>query len=313
MIPTFQLRRLLGVLSCLATAALVSSPASAQDWSGRLYEGSAPGAEDWTQPYTVLRTGSEEARYNVVDPKAEVYLPDPAKATGAAVVMLPGGGLRVLNIGEDTRTTIARFLEEGVAVILSEYRTRQLSDQEIAAASAPRPADAPPMRFPKLEIRNANANPAPGDATLAEVLRLAILDGQQALRLTRRRAAEWNIDPDRVGMIGTSAGGGVAFGTLMANAAGAKPDFIISIFGPALQDVSVPADAPPLFLVTETPHGPVTDGLLALSQMWKDSGKPVELHMYDVPNFSMRVTLWGDRLLDWMRERKIVAAADRSK
>ncbi len=302
----FQLRRVLGTLSFAATLASFSAPATAQDWSGRLYEGPAPGAEDWKQPYSVVRQGDDESRYNVVDPKIEVYLPDPARATGAAVVMLPGGGLRVLGIGEDTRATIERFIAEGVAVILSEYRTRQLSEKEIAAASSPRPANAPPMRFPKLEIRNANANPANGDAVLAEVLRLAVLDGQQALRLTRARAAEWNIDPDRVGMIGTSAGGGVAFGALMANDAGATPDFIVSIFGPALQDVTVPTEAPPLFLVTETPHGPVTDGLLALSQMWKDAEKPVELHMYDVPNFSMRVSLWGDRLFDWMREQGFI-------
>lgn len=305
--PALRLLNFFAALACTAGLAM-SLPACAQDWSGRLYEGKAPGGEGWEQPFTVRKRGNEEARYNVVDPKVEVYLPDPAKRTGAAVVMLPGGGLRVLGIDDDTRTTIARFLDEGIAVILSEYRTRQLSAKEIETAEVPRPAGAPPMRFPKLDIRNANANPAPDDAELGEVLRLAVMDGQQALRLTRARAAEWNIDPDRVGMIGTSAGGGVAFGAMMANAAGATPDFIISIFGPALQDVTVPADAPPLFLVTETPHGPVTDGLLALAQMWKDSEKPVELHMYDVPNFSMRVTLWGDRLFDWMRERGILVS-----
>lgn len=302
--PTF--RDLMGRLACAASLGLLASPGQAQDWSGRLYEGEVPGGQGWDQPPVIHREGGQEARYNTVDPKVEVYLPDPAEATGAAVVMLPGGGLRVLGVGEDTRTTIARFLEEGIAVILSEYRTLQLSPREIDAASAPRPIDAPPMRFPKLETRNANANPAPGNAALGDVLRLAVLDGQQALRLARGRAAEWNIDPDRIGMIGTSAGGGVAFGAMLASEAGASPDFIVSIYGPALQDVTVPEEAPPLFLVTETPHGPVTDGLLALAQMWKDSEQPVELHMYDVPNFSMRVTLWGDRLFDWMRERKFL-------
>ena len=107
-------------------------------------------------------------------------------------------------------------------------------------------------------------------------------------------------------MIGTSAGGGVAFGTMLAGVPGVTPDFIISIFGPALQDVTVPVDAPPLFLVTESNHGPVTDGLVALFQMWKDRGEQAELHAYEVPNFSMRVRLWGDRLFDWMREQEIL-------
>jgi hypothetical protein len=61
-----------------------------------------------------------------------------------------------------------------------------------------------------------------------------------------------------------------------------------------------------LFLVTESNHGPVTDGLVALFQMWKDHGQPAELHAYEVPNFSMRVGLWGDRLFDWMREQKML-------
>jgi len=110
----------------------------------------------------------------------------------------------------------------------------------------------------------------------------------------------------------TSAGGGVALGTMLAGEAGATPDFIISIFGPSLQDVAVPAKAPPLFLVTESNHGPVTDGLVALFQMWKEHGHPAELHVYEVPNFSMRVSLWGDRLFDWLRERMILPAAEGS-
>jgi len=69
-------------------------------------------------------------------------------------------------------------------------------------------------------------------------------------------------------------------------------------------DIQVPADdAAPLFLVTEANHGPVTDGLLAIFSIWKDAGQPVELHVYEVPNFSMTVELWGPRLFDWMREQ----------
>jgi acetyl esterase/lipase len=301
------------ILRCLyvlaGAAALAVSPAHAQQYSGRLYQGPAPGSENW-QYDVVTRDGEGgQARYNTRDPRVEVFLPDADKANGAAVVMLPGGGLRVLGLGADLRDTVARFNAEGVAVIVLEYRTLQLSPADIERATAPRPANAPPVRFPRLEIHNANANPAPGDKALDEVLRFAVNDAQEALRLARSRAAEWHIDPGRVGMIGTSAGGGVAVGTMLAGESGATPDFIISIFGPSLQDVAVPAKAPPLFLVTESNHGPVTDGLVALFQMWKEHDQPAELHIYEVPNFSMRVSLWGDRLFDWMRERKILPAS----
>lgn len=293
-------------LVLLTLGLFASTPAGAQQYAAPLYRGSAPGSESWTFPVVTRERNGGVSRYNTREPKVAVYLPPASKATGAAVVMLPGGGLRVLGLGAETDEAMARFNGEGIAVVLLEYRTLQLSPEEIDRASAPRPANAPPPRFAKLEIHNANANPAPGDRRLDEVLRFAVADAQETLRLTRSHAAEWHIDPHRVGMIGTSAGGGVAFGTMLAGQPGATPDFIISIFGPALQDVTVPSNAPPLFLVTESNHGPVTDGLVALFAMWKDHDLPAELHAYEVPNFSMRVSLWGSRLFDWMREQKIL-------
>ena len=136
----------------------------------------------------------------------------------------------------------------------------------------------------------------------------ATADAQEALQLLHANAKEWNIDPDRIGIIGTSAGGGVGFSALLADAPSEqRPDFLISIFGPSLQDIPAPEEgAPPLFLVTEADHGPVTDGLLAAFSIWKHAGQRAELHVYDVPNFSMTVDLWGPRLFDWMHEQDIL-------
>ncbi|MGB3794944.1 MAG: alpha/beta hydrolase fold domain-containing protein [Alteraurantiacibacter sp.] len=139
-----------------------------------------------------------------------------------------------------------------------------------------------------------------------DVLRLAVADKKAALRLIRSNAAQWQIDPDRIGMFGTSAGGGVAFGTMMPDEEGAAPDFIIPNFGPALQDIVVPQDAPPLFLITEAWHVPVTDGLVALFQMWIAQRENVELHVYDVASFTMTPDLWGKRLIAWMKERELL-------
>ncbi|MEO6154098.1 MAG: alpha/beta hydrolase fold domain-containing protein [Croceibacterium sp.] len=306
-----MIRSLAGALACSVLLTFV--PAHAQQYAAPLYSGPAPGSESWQRPLVTRTRDGGISRYNTREPQVQLFLPAAGKANGAAVVMLPGGGLRVLVMGSDTRVTIARFNAEGVAVLLLEYRTLQVPVEDIDRPPPPQPATAPPSALPKLAIRNANANPAPGDTALDEVLRLATADGQAALRLMRAHAAEWHIDPTRVGMIGTSAGGGVAFGALMAGAAGATPDFIISVFGPSLQDVAVPDKAPPLFLVTESNHGPVTDGLVALFEMWKARGKPAELHAYEVPNFSMCVALWGGRLFDWMREQKIIPASPARK
>ncbi len=117
-----------------------------------------------------------------------------------------------------------------------------------------------------MKIINGNANPAPDDAVLDEVLKMGVADAQQALRLIRKNASEWRVDPKRVGLMGFSAGGGVSVGAVLADA---SADFLISVYGPSLQDVNVPPDAPPLFVAVGSNHFNVTNGCLALFAEWK--------------------------------------------
>jgi acetyl esterase/lipase len=141
---------------------------------------------------------------------------------------------------------------------------------------------------------------------------MGIADAQQALRLARRNAAAWRIDPARVGIMGFSAGGGIAVGTALAERSDASPDFLVSLYGPSLQDVNVPAHAPPLFIAVGSSHFNVTNGCLALFAAWKAAGKPAEIHVYDQVSagFGMNkrglpVDSWSDRLLEWLIARKL--------
>jgi dienelactone hydrolase len=301
------MRVLPAILAACAAFAAGAAHAATPVYRGPLYDAPAKGSEGWTQERVVIERGAERSIYNTREPQYELYLPDPAVANGAAVIMLPGGGMRVLGVGKAMRQEIDAFLGQGVAVALLEYRTLQMPPEAVERAAAPPPPDAPPMRCPKMQIVNGNANPAKGNAEMAALLELAISDAQAMLAMMHERAGEWGIDPARIGLVGTSAGGGVAFGALLADAPpGRKPDFLVSIYGPSLQDVAAPADAPPLFLITEADHGPVTDGLMAVFSIWKDAGQRAELHVYEVPNFSMTIDLWGARLFDWMREQAIL-------
>jgi acetyl esterase/lipase len=164
----------------------------------------------------------------------------------------------------------------------------------------------------ELEIRNANANPEPDDPALREVLAMAIADAQQALRLARRNAVAWRIDPARVGIMGFSAGGGVAVGTALAERSDASPDFLVSLYGPSLRDVTVPAHAPPLFVAVGSSHFNVTNGCLALFAAWKAAGTPAEIHVYDqvsagfgMTKRGLPVDSWTDRLLEWLVARTL--------
>jgi acetyl esterase/lipase len=244
---------------------------------------------------------------NVSDPTLTVFLPDPAIATGTAVVLAPGGALRVLGI-DGNGTHVARWLNaRGIAAFVLKYRTLQ----QAAGGGGPRAGGAGGPRQ-EIEIRNANANPAPDDAALTEVLQMAVADAQQAFKLIRRNAAQWRVDPARVGIMGFSAGGGVAVGTAMAPKSDAYPDFLMSIYGPALQDVHPPEYAPPLFVAVGATHSNVTSGCIALFQVWKAAGKPAEMHVYDgvsggfgISDRGRPVDGWIDRAYEWMVARQL--------
>lgn len=307
---------------CLLLVALAAAPAlhGAQPDPGRpaagtelrLWPGKAPGSEGWGVPESVTTSPSgDRVVSNVSEPTLAVFLPDPAKATGAAVVIAPGGALRVLGM-DNEGTKVARWLNErGIAAFVLKYRTLQ---QAPGARTAPPAGMAGPPGAPREEllIRNANANPAPGDAALTEVLQFAIADAQSALRLVRGRASAWGIDPARLGIMGFSAGGGVAVGTALAPRSDASPDFLVSLYGPSLMDVHVPAHAPPLFIAVGATHFNVTSGCLALFTAWKAAGKPAEMHVYDqvsagfgMSERGLPVDAWKERMHEWMRARKI--------
>lgn len=307
-------RLLAAAVFAIATDAAAQAPAEIRLWPGR-----APGTEAWTVPETTTTSPSGDRTIsNVSDPSVSVFLPAPAAATGAAVVVAPGGALRVLG-WDNEGVKVARWLNDrGIAALVLKYRTLQAAP----GAGRGRAGGAPPggretAGGPRqeLEIRKANANPEPDDAGLAEVLRMATADAQQALRLARRNATEWRIDPARVGIMGFSAGGGVAIGTALAARSDASPDFLVTLYGPSLQDVDVPADAPPLFIAVGATHFNVTTGCLALFAAWKAAGKPAEMHVYDQVSagFGMSarglpVDTWTERLFEWMVARKLVPA-----
>jgi acetyl esterase/lipase len=188
----------------------------------RLWPGTAPGSESWSIPESVTRSPSgDRVITNVSEPTLTVFLPDARIATGTAAVIAPGGALRVLGF-DNEGVKVAEWLNErGIAGFVLKYRTLQ---QDAAARRGPPPSMGGPGTRQELVIVNGNANPAPDDDALSEVLELAVADAQAALRLVRERASEWRIDPTRVGLIGFSAGGGVGVGAAHAPQSEAAPD-----------------------------------------------------------------------------------------
>jgi len=133
------------------------------------------------------------------------------------------------------------------------------------------------------EFTNLLADRQKFDETVGKIIPLTIADGLAAVTYVRKHASEWKISPDRVGIIGFSAGGTVAAGVAFRYAQDGKPAFVAPIYvaaGP-LKDSTVPADAPPMFIVAATDDnlGLAPDSI-ALYENGAKQKKSVELHMY---------------------------------
>ena len=262
----------------LALVAALASQARAQDdrmtpiatpsqpGAIELGTGPLPGAknpESWHSQY-----GSKFAR-NVTVATLTPFLPDPAKASGAAVVVAPGGGFRTLSM-ENEGWNVARALaERGVAAFVLKYRLNQT------------PADMQGFEQSMREMFSATAArpPRPDPERMMAGLAPQIADARAAFALIRKRSAEWHVDPQRIGMVGFSAGAMLTMATALAGG-DAKPAFIGDIYGP-LAAVTVPADAPPLFIALAADDPFFANGGYGLIDSWKAAKRPVEFHLYE--------------------------------
>jgi acetyl esterase/lipase len=202
---------------------------------------------------------------NVTSPTLTAYLPDPARATRAAVIVAPGGAYVMLAI-EHEGTDVARWLAaRGIAAFVLKYRVAPMPEtDEGFKALRDRQMREPELLGPVIEAQ------AP----------LAIADGRAAIELLRKRAGEWDLDPDRIGILGFSAGGGVALGAASRYAAAGRPAFAAVIYGAGLR-APVPEDAPPLFIVTAADDPVVPAGnSVDLFSRWRAAGHLAELHVY---------------------------------
>lgn len=274
--------------------------APAQPTAIELKTGALPGAtapEAWHSQY-----GSVFAR-NVTVATLTPFLPDPGKATGAAVIVAPGGGFRTLSMENEGWDVAKALAERGVAAFVLKYRLNQT------------PRDMPAFEQSMREMFSGAARP-PRPAPEAAIAGLApqIADARAAFALVRQRAKEWRVDPDRIGMIGFSAGAMLTMATTLAGE-DAKPAFIGNIYGP-LAPVKVPAGAPPLFVALAADDPFFANSGFGLIESWKTAKRPVEFHLYEQGGHGFGMykkettsTGWFNAFADWLRMHGFLQAA----
>ena len=235
-----------------AVAADIAPPPAVALWPD-----GAPGSQSDPSPETVRLTDQgEHIVSNIHRPSITPYLPAPARATGAAVVVLPGGGHRELWMDHEGYRVGEWLSDHGIAAFVLKYR---LAKQ-------------------------------PGSAYTVEGTSLA--DARRAIRLVRSRASAWNIAPDRIGVMGFSAGGELAVlaGTRFdpgrrdapdpIDTESSRPDFMALIYPAIPGDLVLPPNTPPAFLLCGESDDPgIALELPHLFLALKKAGVSAELHV----------------------------------
>ena len=261
-----------------------------------LWPNGAPGFEN-------LKDIPEQAKdywvKNINNPSLTVFLPAKGKVNGAAVVVCPGGGHRLLVYNAEG-VEAAKFLNDlGITVFVLKYRLGRDTNSPY-----------------KIEVH-------------------ARADGLRAMRLVRSLSGQYGLDTNRIGMMGFSAGGEVvdmvAFDQGSAqpivtdpiDQLDAKPNFLIQIYpGPLFIPDKVPANAVPIFLLAANDDLCCSPSIIRLLQAYRAAKVPVEAHLlakgdhgFNMGNRSKlkSVNTWPQRLADWLDDNNYFKPASKDR
>jgi len=251
-----------------------------------LWENGAPGFE-------ARRNEPEQAKdywvRNIHNPSLTVFPAPKERANGAAVLIVPGGGHRELVFKAEGVEPAKYFNDLGVTAFVLKHRLARETNSPYSLQIHPRQ------------------------------------DAQRAMRLIRSRAAEWNLDLKRIGVVGFSAGGEVAALLVYSPTAGdpnaedpidrmnCRADFQIVIYpGPlGVPAGPIPADAPPAFFLVANDDPSHVSPVLAQLEKYREAKRPVEVHLYargghgfNMGNRSKLASIhsWPQRMADWLAD-----------
>jgi len=202
---------------------------------------------------------------NVTNPTITPVLPEPGKATGAAVIVAPGGAFLSLSIDSEGFNVANWLADHGIAAFVLKYRLNET------------PRDIPSFQALVAQVFSGTAE---GENSREVKEPRATVDALRALEVVRSRAEEFGVDPDRVGMIGFSAGAMTALNAVLEGTPEERPAFFGYIYGP-MSSNDVPADASPMFVAIAMDDGLFSKQGFGIVESWRSAGRPVELHAYE--------------------------------
>lgn len=270
-------------MSFTAIAAAVIMSQQSQPIHLKLWPNGAPGSES-------KKDVPEEAKNwwvkNIHNPSIDVFMPPKDKANGAAVVVFAGGGHSQLVYPPEGIEPAEFLASKGYVAVAVKYRLFR----------------------------------EPGSLTTFADTKV---DSYRAMRTVRANAAEWGIDPNRVGALGFSAGGENVFSIAFDSGAGdpnaadkidrenGKPNFIMQVYpGPLGVPETIPADAPPAFMIVANDDG-LANVVLGVASKYRAAKAPIEVHLlaqgghgFNMGNRSKLVSVntWPNRMVEWLSD-----------
>lgn len=286
----------------------------------RLYDGPAPGSENWTQKETTIEYLSpfwhekNLVVLNVVDPTITVFLPSTEKSTGSAMIVCLGGGFSALS-WDTEGPNVARWLaDHGIAAFVLKYRTGYAgANQEEVYLTAmstyggqPRTPESDQLSkrnrektlamsgyTPEEDARSGN----PLARSTGNMMKLACDDGRRSIEYVRKNAFRWNLNPDKIGMIGFSAGGMLALDIAFNHTPESKPNLIGIIYG-AMGFKGVPKDPMPMFMAST--QNEAMGGAAELYADWCKAKLPAEIHSFTDSRHGFGYRNNGDPVNAWI-------------
>jgi acetyl esterase/lipase len=251
-----------------------------------LWPNGAPGSAGSGGHETVrLNEGGEHIVSGVHAPSITVYIPSSEKTTGAAVIVVPGGGHRELWMDHEGYHVADFLADHGITAFVLKYR----------------------LAREKGSVYTVEGHALP--------------DLQRAIRLVRSRSAQWHIDPQRLGVMGFSAGGELAALAAVRYDSGeagsndpvekqsSRPSFQALLYPAIPEGMKFSPQTPPAFLLGGAADLPaISQGLAELYLALRRAGARAELHIYDGVGhgFGLRasnvgpVAAWPQRFLEWL-------------
>jgi acetyl esterase/lipase len=235
---------------------------------------------------------------DVVRPVLLYYPADRAKAVATAMIVAPGGGFRTLMMSYEGVEIAQRLNAMGVDAFVLKYR--------LLYTGPGAPTNAPAgERLKRITVIGAYKAQVGQD-----LVTMAADDGRQAVRLVRERASEFGVRPDRIGMIGFSAGGIVTHEALFGPAE-TRPNFAAIIYG-AGEVKEAPDPAPPIFLAVAADDTLSVNRTVDLFTACRNAKGPAELHIFQMGahgfvNRGGGADHFMDRLEEWLDTNKLLS------